>query len=146
MKVGGSCTAGMPSNLLIPRITDMSMILPCLEGIQRVDRVSADTLEGRIRIREGAVRGSFDIAASIAAAGNDIRLIFRLNGTLGTATGTVDIGILGRGEETTITYTGEVEVRGLAAAVAEKTVEDATRKLIDRIVTCLTSSPDSRQG
>ncbi|MCL5677827.1 MAG: SRPBCC domain-containing protein [Candidatus Thermoplasmatota archaeon] len=144
MRIQGSLKAAADPGALMAAIADMRSILPCLAGVVKVNLVSQDRLMCRIRIREGIVKGTFDVDARMEATGNTIILFFKMNGTLGTATGSITAALSQAGSSTLVEYQGDTEIRGLAAAIAGDAVDDAVGKFVRTVMDCLMSAKPAR--
>ncbi|MCL4316773.1 MAG: SRPBCC domain-containing protein [Candidatus Thermoplasmatota archaeon] len=139
MRIQGSLKAAADPGALMAAIADMRSILPCLAGVVKVHAVSQDRLMCRIRIKEGMVKGTFEVDARMEAAGNTIILFFKMNGTLGTASGSITAVLSQAGSSTLVEYRGDADIKGLAAAIAGDAVDDAVGKFVRTVMDCLLS-------
>jgi carbon monoxide dehydrogenase subunit G len=117
----------------------MRRILPCLSGITKVYMVSRERLNCRIRIREGPVKGTFDADAHVAGSGGTITLSFTMNGILGSVSGTITAAISQAGTSVLIVYQGDIEIKGLAAAIASDLIDATVDKFVRTVMDCLLS-------
>lgn len=139
LKISGSYAVSSGKEVAESSLTDLSRILPCLEGVVNVYTISPASLHCRLKIKERLVRGTFDLEAEIEKSEDLFSLHFRLNGTLGTAIGSIKVTFAADPgtHMTCITYDGSVEIKGLAAAVSGSAVDETVRKMLDHIVQCL---------
>ena len=85
------------------------------------------------------VKGTFEVDARMEAAGNTIILFFKMNGTLGTASGSITAVLSQAGSSTLVEYRGDADIKGLAAAIAGDAVDDAIGKFVRTVMDCLLS-------
>lgn len=131
---GTESLEGTPEEIF-ERLLDPVVLCRCIPGCERMEETSRSTYESTVRVGIGSIKGTFRTTVKVAdvVRPERYRLSIRSRSSLGHAEGTADIVLAacdaaGAGM-TVLRYAGEARVSGTIAAVGQRLLGVAAKKL-----------------
>ena len=134
MKVSGSALLPAPPQQVWELLTDPARLAKLLPGCERLDPDGPDRFKAAVNFAIAAISGKY--AGSLEflekKPGKLLRLKIEGQGIPGYMHGEGSLEFHPRGEQTELRYQGEAQVGGLVAAVGQRMIDMAARKIIQQ--------------
>ncbi|HUK31660.1 MAG TPA: carbon monoxide dehydrogenase subunit G [Candidatus Acidoferrum sp.] len=132
MKLSGTATLPAPPEKVWAAINDPVILAKCLPGCERLDPDGPDRFKAAVSFGLAAISGKY--AGSLELADrkppHSMRLKMDGKGIPGFVKGEGRIELKGRGKHTELHYEGEAQVGGMIAAVGQRMIEAASKKIV----------------
>lgn len=135
MKVQGShLLPGSPQQIW-DLLNDPERLAKCLPGCERLDPLGPDKYKVAVKFAIAAIGGNFAGTVELAdkKPPKTMKIGLESRGTPGFVKGEGTLHLVEKGQETELKYSGEAQVGGLIAAVGQRMIEAASRRVIDQI-------------
>ncbi len=132
MKLSGSVTLAAPPEKVWAAINDPVMLANCLPGCERLDPDGPDRFKAAVSFGLAAISGKY--AGSLELADkkppHSMRLKMEGKGIPGFVKGEGRVELRSKGKQTELHYEGEAQVGGMIAAVGQRMIEAAAKKIV----------------
>ena len=134
MKVEGAYTLPAAPQAVWALLNDPEQLAKCLPGCERLDPDGPDRYKAVIKFALAAISGKYSGSLEITEKKppRSMRLMVEGRGTPGFMKGAGRLDMAAKGGETQVRYTGEVQVGGMIAAVGQRMIDVAARKVIQQ--------------
>ncbi len=132
MKIEGNHTLPAPRRRVYALLVNPVLLAKCLPGCESLEPAGKDTFEVKLKLGLAALSGSFHgtVKLSEQKPTERLRLTLDSRGSWGFAAGDGRLTLEEKSGETVVAYSGEVKVGGLIAAVGQRLLDAAARKVI----------------
>ncbi len=132
MKVEGTATLVAPRKRIYQLLTDPKLLAKSLPGCEKLEPAGKDTYQVTMKLGIGALSGSYQgtVKLSEQKPPERLRLTLSSRGSWGFAEGDGRLVFEEKDGETSVRYTGELKVGGVVAAVGQRLIDAAARKVI----------------
>lgn len=141
MTLSGSHNIAAPRDRLFEALTNPSVLQKCIPGCQEMEKTGENQYKATMSAGVGPVKGVF--AATVAlkdiVAPEHFTLVVEGKGQPGFVKGTGTLNLSQDGDNTTIQYSGDVNVGGLIASVGQRMIQATANLLAGRFFSTLES-------
>lgn len=132
MKFEGSYTLPAPRERVYQLLTDPQALARTLPGCEKLEPAGPDTFHVKLKLGLAALSGSYQgkVRLSEQRPPEHLRLAMNSRGPWGFADGEGELTLEETDGETVVHYSGEVKVGGMIAAVGQRLLDGAARKMI----------------
>lgn len=115
-------------------LTDPTRLGKCLPGCEKLEATGPDRYKVAVKFGIAAISGAFAGAVELAEKKEPKSLRMRVEGkgVPGFMKGEGRLELVEQGGQTEVRYTGEAQVGGMIAAVGQRMIEGAARKIIQQ--------------
>jgi carbon monoxide dehydrogenase subunit G len=115
-------------------LTDPNRLAKLLPGCERLDPDGPDRFKAAVKFGIAAISGKYAGTLEFAdkKPPQSMRMKLSGKGIPGFVDGTGQIELTEKGGQTELRYTGEAQVGGMIAAVGQRMMEGAARKIVDQ--------------
>jgi len=136
VKLSGSQLLPAPPEKVWAAITDTEVLARCLPGTERLEPAGPDRYKAVVGFALAAISGKYNGTLEFAAKKQPDSLTLKIEGK-GTpgfmkGEGRVTLAPAGEGRQTDLRYEGEAQVGGMIAAVGQRMIEVAARKIVSQ--------------
>lgn len=134
MKMSGERTIAAPQSVVWDALNDETLLLQCIPGCTRLERVAEDRLEAAVDARVGPVRASFkgEMRIEDAHPPERYRLVGQGKGAAGFARGHADVTLRETDDgRTLLGYDATGDVGGKLAQIGARLIESTGQKYAD---------------
>lgn len=134
MKMSGERTIAAPRSVVWDALNDETLLLQCIPGCTRLERVAEDRLEAAVDARVGPVRASFkgEMRIEDAQPPERYRLVGQGKGAAGFARGHADVTLRETEDgQTLLGYDATGDVGGKLAQIGARLIESTGQKYAD---------------
>lgn len=134
MKLSGAHTLPAPPAEVWSLLTDPERLAELLPGCERLEPDGPDRFKAVVKFGVAAITGKYSGTLEFADKKPPHSLLMKLSGrgTPGFVDGQGQIELTEKGGQTELHYTGEANVGGMIAAVGQRMIEMAARKILDQ--------------
>jgi carbon monoxide dehydrogenase subunit G len=134
MKLSGQYTLPAPPGEVWALLTDPDRLAKLLPGCERLDPDGPDRFKAAVKFGIGAISGKYAGTLNFFEKNPPRSMRVRLSGKglPGFLDGTGRVELAEKGGQTELRYTGEAQVGGMIAAVGQRMIEGAARKIVDQ--------------
>jgi len=134
MKVHGSYLLSATPDQVWDLLNDPERLAMCLPGCEKLEPVGTDRYKVAVKYAIAAIGGYFSgtVELSDKKPPKSMRLRTESKGSPGFVNGEGVIELVAKGNRTEVRYTGEAHVGGMIAAVGQRMLDAATRKVIQQ--------------
>jgi len=131
MIIKGTHTVAAPAVRVFARLRDPAILQQCISGCEKMEKIGEDDYAALLKLGIGSIKGSYTGRVKLTDPLPPNKFTLGLNGQGGPGfvKGTAIIELSAEGEATHISYTADVQVGGLIAAVGSRMIEAAAKKL-----------------
>lgn len=132
MKIEGTQTLAASRERVYQLLTDPTTLVKALPGCEQLEPAGPDTFRVKIKLGLAALSGSYEgtVKLSERRPPEQLRLTINSRGRWGFADGDGTLSLEEQSEQTLVRYSGEVKVGGMIAAVGQRLLDGAARKVI----------------
>ena len=134
MKLSGQYTLPAPPAKVWALLTDPDRLAKLLPGCERLDPDGPDRFKAAVKFGIAAISGKYagTLAFSEKKPPRSMRMRLSGKGLPGFVDGMGHVELEEKGGQTELRYTGEAQVGGMIAAVGQRMIEGAARKIVDQ--------------
>jgi carbon monoxide dehydrogenase subunit G len=134
MKLSGQYILPAPPAKVWDLLTDPNRLAKLLPGCERLDPDGPDRFKAAVKFGIAAISGKYAGTLEFAdkKPPKSMRMKLSGRGIPGFVDGTGQIELNDKGGQTELRYTGEAQVGGMIAAVGQRMMEGAARKIVDQ--------------
>lgn len=134
MKIEGTLEVAVVPDELWDMLHDPEFLKEVMPGCKELKMTAADTFEGQIGAKVGAIASQYDTKFTIRdkVRPASYRLEVEGNGKGGFVNGSTQINLALQGSGTLITYSGDVNIGGTIARIGQRLVEAAAKMLLNQ--------------
>jgi carbon monoxide dehydrogenase subunit G len=141
LKIEGTHKVRAPRDCVFAALVDAAVLQKCIPGCEQMEKTGENQYNAKLRTGVGPIVGVF--AATIAlqdiSAPEHYKLVLEGKGQPGFVKGAGELYLSQDGAETSILYTGDVNVGGLLASVGQRMIQGAASMMAGRFFGCLES-------
>jgi carbon monoxide dehydrogenase subunit G len=132
VKLSGSYVLPGPPEAVWELLTDPARLAKCLPGCESLQNAGDDRYTVKAKFAIAAIGGSFSGAVTLTEKKPPCSLKMRIEGrgAPGHLTGEGRIELGERGNQTEVRYDGSAQVGGLIAAVGQRMIEAAAKRIV----------------
>jgi carbon monoxide dehydrogenase subunit G len=133
MKLAGQYILPAPPAEVWALLTDPNRLAKLLPGCERLDPDGPDRFKAAVKFGIAAISGKYagTLEFSEKKPAKSMRMKLSGRGIPGFVEGTGHVELSDKGGQTELRYTGEAQVGGMIAAVGQRMMEGAARKIVD---------------
>lgn len=134
MKIEGSARVAAPRSQVWSALHDPDLLVRAIPGCQQLEEVAPDTYRLTVRAGIAAIKGTYqgEVALTDAEPPSEFTLRARGQGAPGTVRAVVGLRLSDDGErQTTISYSADAAIGGMAAGVGQRMLVGAARRTAD---------------
>jgi carbon monoxide dehydrogenase subunit G len=148
MKIEGKYTLPGSPDAVWERLNDPSILVKSLPGVETLESDGPDRYRAKIQYKMGSVSGVFAGAVELLdkKPPHSMRLKTSARGGPGFVTADGRLELAGKGQETEVQYSGDLQLGGLLAAVGSRMMEGAAKKSIDEFFQAIAASLSNPQS
>ena len=131
MNIQGSCNISAPPARVFEALIDPAILQRSISGCEKMEKTGDDEYNAHLKIGIASVKGSYvgKVRVTDKQPPHKFTLHLEGKGGPGFVKGSSVIELKEEGKGTKLTYTADVQVGGLIAAVGSRMVEAAAKKL-----------------
>ena len=131
MNIHGTCAIAAPPARVFEALTDPVVLQRVIPGCEKLEKVGEDEYNAHLRIGIASVKGSYTgkVRMTDQQPPHQFTLHMEGQGAPGFVKGSSRIELKGEGAMTKLSYSSDVQVGGLIAAVGSRIVEAAAKKM-----------------
>ena len=139
MKIEGTYTLNAPRELVWTLMIDPDVLSRCVPGVQSLENTEGTSYKLALKTGVGAIKGVYTGAIRL----EDLRepehyiMIVDGKGAAGFVKGVGALDLAERGDETVVTYAGDVSVGGTIASVGQRMVLSTAKMMTAQFFTAL---------
>ncbi|MBZ5699638.1 MAG: carbon monoxide dehydrogenase subunit G [Acidobacteriia bacterium] len=133
MKLSGQYSLPAPPAKVWALLTDPGRLAKLLPGCERLDPEGPDRFKAAVKFGIAAISGKYAGTLEFFEKKPPRSMRMRLSGKglPGFVDGTGQVELAEKGGQTELRYSGEAQVGGMVAAVGQRMIEGAARKIVD---------------
>lgn len=136
MKLSGSQSLPAPPQKVWDALTDPALLARCLPGTERLDPAGPDRYKAVVGFALAAISGKYNGTLEFADKKPPQSLTLRIEGK-GTpgfmkGEGRLTLSASADGKQTELRYEGDAQVGGMIAAVGQRMIEVAARRIVSQ--------------
>jgi carbon monoxide dehydrogenase subunit G len=134
MKLAGQYILPAPPAKVWELLTDPVRLAKLLPGCERLDPDGPDRFKAAVKFGLAAISGNYSGTVEFAEKKppKSMRMKFSGKGVPGFVDGVGHIELVEKSGQTELRYTGDAQVGGMIAAVGQRMIEGAARKIVDQ--------------
>ena len=131
MKIHGTHSINAARDRAFAALIDPQILQKCIPGCESLERTEENAYVATMKAGVGAVKGTFKghVRLEDVQAPSHYRMTVDGKGTPGFAKGAGEFDLTEENGQTTIAYTGEMQVGGVIASVGQRMIEAAAKML-----------------
>ncbi len=139
MTLSGSHNIAAPRDRLFQALTNPSVLQKCIPGCQEMEKTGENQYKATMSAGVGPVKGVFAATVTLKdiASPEHFTLVVEGKGQPGFVKGAGTLNLLQEGDNTTIQYSGDVNVGGLIASVGQRMIQATANLLAGRFFSAL---------
>jgi len=132
MKLSGSVTLAAPPEKVWGAINDPIVLARCLPGCERLDPDGPDRFKAAVSFGLAAISGRYAGSLELAEKKPPHSMLLKIEGKgiPGFVKGQGRVELRAKGKHTELHYEGEAQVGGMIAAVGQRMIEAASKKIV----------------
>ncbi len=129
-------------------LNDPARLAKVLPGCERLDPIGPDKYKVAVKFAVAAIGGSFSGTVELREKKPPKSLTVRMEsrGTPGFVTGEGRVELAAKGKQTELKYSGEAQVGGLIAAVGQRMLDAAARRVVAQVFEMIASELKKAAG
>jgi uncharacterized protein len=136
VKLSGSQTLSAPPEKVWDAITDTEVLARCLPGTERLEPAGPDRYKAVVGFALAAISGKYNGTLEFADKKQPTSLTLKIEGK-GTpgfmkGEGRLKLAPVDGGKKTELRYEGDAQVGGMIAAVGQRMIDVAARKIVSQ--------------
>jgi carbon monoxide dehydrogenase subunit G len=134
MKLAGQYILPAPPAQVWALLTDPERLAKLLPGCERLDPDGPDRFKAAVKFGIAAISGKYTGTLEFAEKKppKSMRMKLSGKGLPGFVDGVGHVELAEKGGQTELRYTGEAQVGGMIAAVGQRMIEGAAKKIVDQ--------------
>jgi len=146
MKLAGEYLFDGPRDVVWEVLRDPKVLATALPGTQSLEMVEENVYEGKMNVRIGPVAGLFvgKLVVSNEVPPESYTLTVEGKGAPGFGKGSGDCKLIEQGDQTLMTYEGELQVGGTIANVGQRLIETVANSMAKQALETLNRSLQAR--
>jgi len=134
VKLAGQYILPAPPAKVWELLTDPVRLPKLLPGCERLDPDGPDRFKAAVKFGLAAISGNYSGTVEFAEKKppKSMRMKFSGKGVPGFVDGVGHIELVEKSGQTELRYTGDAQVGGMIAAVGQRMIEGAARKIVDQ--------------
>lgn len=131
MNIQGSYSIDAPPSRVFQSLIDPAVLQSVIPGCEKLEKTGEDQYDAHLKIGVASIKGNYvgKVRLSDQKPPHGFTLHLEGKGAPGFVRGSSKIELKSEGEGTSLSYTADVQVGGLIAAVGSRMVEAAAKKL-----------------
>ena len=131
MNIQGAHTIAAPPTRVFESLIDPTVLQQSIPGCEKMEKTAEDQYNAHLKIGVASVKGSYvgKVRMSDKQPPHKFTLHMEGKGTPGFVKGTTRIELTDDGPATKLSYTADVQVGGLIAAIGSRVIEATAKKL-----------------
>ena len=127
-------------------LTDPEVLRRCIPGCERLEKTTENVFSATIRAGVGSIKGVFNgtVRLENMRPPEHYRLVVDGKGTPGFLKGAGDLNLEDANPNTSIRYTGDVQVGGTIASVGQRMLQATAKMMLTQFFTSLEVEAQSR--
>src|SRR5712691_11496034 len=148
MKLEGRYTLPAPPEKVWALLTDPQRLAKLLPGCERLDPDGPDRYKAAVKFALAAISGKYAGSLELAEKKRprSMRMKIEGKGVPGFMKGEGDLELIDKRGQTELHYRGEAQVGGMIAAVGQRMLDAAARKIIQEFFECAAAELKSSAG
>jgi carbon monoxide dehydrogenase subunit G len=141
MQLTGEHTFAAPRQRVWDFLLDPDVLQQCLPGCEKLERLGEDEYSATMKIGIAMIRGTFQGRVKISDKQEPERYTMMVEGSgpQGQVSGTGTLELVDNGDNTTVRYQGDANVRGTLARVGARMIQPAAKTIVGQFFGCLES-------
>jgi carbon monoxide dehydrogenase subunit G len=134
MKLSGTHTFSAPPEKVWAAINDPVILARALPGCDRLEPEGPDRFKAVVSFGLAAITGKYSGAVELAEKNPPHSMVLKMEGkgTPGFVKGQGRMELHAKGKQTELRYEGEAQVGGMIAAVGQRMIEAAAKKIVSQ--------------
>jgi carbon monoxide dehydrogenase subunit G len=139
MKIEGTQELRARRERVYQSLIDPEVLRRCIPGCERLEQTGENTYAATLRTGVGSIKGVFtgNVRLEDMRPPEHYRIVVDGKGQPGFLKGAGDLDLEARGEETFISYQGDVQVGGTIAGVGQRMIQGAARMMATQFFTAI---------
>ena len=149
MKLEGTYQVNAPRTRVYELLTNPEVLQRCIPGCERLEKSADDAYAVTIRAGVGSIKGLFNGSVKLQdmRPPEHYRIVVEGKGTPGFLKGSGDLDLENTNESnTTIKYTGDVQVGGTLASVGQRMIQASAKMMASQFFTALEAEAQVAPG
>jgi len=148
MKIEGTHLLHAPRDRVYRSLIDPEVLERCIPGCERLELSGENNYSATIRAGAGSIKGVFNGSVRLEdmRAPEHYRIVVEGKGAPGFMKGAGDLDLVAQGEETTINYSGDVQVGGTIASVGQRMIQGTAKMMAAQFFTALEAEAKTAEG
>ena len=149
MKLENSVTIPAPQQTVWDALNDETLLIDCVPGCERLERVSDTELAGAVTVKLGAVKAKLngEVRMENVNAPHSYTLVGQGKGATGLASGRADVALHEEGPDSTrLDYAAEAKVGGKLAQMGGRLIDSTANKYASQFFATFSELVAARAG
>lgn len=149
MKLENSVTIPAPQQTVWDALNDETLLIDCVPGCERLERVSDSELAGAVTVKLGAVKAKLngEVRMENVNAPHSYTLVGQGKGAAGLASGRADVSLHEEGPDSTrLDYSAEAKVGGKLAQMGGRLIDSTANKYASQFFATFSELVAARAG
>jgi len=149
MKLESSVTIPAPKQTVWDALNDETLLIECVPGCERLERISDNELAGAVTVKLGAVKAKLngEIRMENVNAPHSYTLVGQGKGAAGLASGRADVALHEEGPDSTrLDYSAEAKVGGKLAQMGGRLIDSTANKYASQFFATFSELVGARAG
>jgi hypothetical protein len=148
MKIEGTYQLQASRERIYQLLTDPDVLQRCIPGCERLEKTAENTFAVTLRAGVGSIKGIFNGTVKLEdmRPPEHYRIVVEGKGLPGFVKGTGDLDLQDEGENTTIKYTGDMQVGGTIAGVGQRMIQATAKMMAAQFFTALEAEAKTASG
>ncbi|MFN2530525.1 MAG: carbon monoxide dehydrogenase subunit G [Pyrinomonadaceae bacterium] len=131
MKIQGSYQLNAKRERVYQLLVDKDVLQRCIPGCEQLEQTGPDTFAATIKAGVGSIKGVFkgSVRLEERRPPEHLRLVIDGKGNPGFMKGSGDLNLEQQGNNTSISYSGDVQVGGTIAGVGQRMIESTAKMM-----------------
>jgi carbon monoxide dehydrogenase subunit G len=132
MKLSGSVILAAPPESVWTAINDPIILAKCLPGCERLDPDGPDRFKAAVSFGLAAISGKYAGSLELIEKKPPHSMLLKMEGMgiPGFVKGQGRVELRAKGKQTELHYEGEAQVGGMIAAIGQRMIEAASKKIV----------------
>lgn len=139
MQLEGSHTFNAPRAQVWQAMLDPQMLASCLPGCEGLHPLGEGRYEAILNVKVGPVTGTFKSLVQLTDINEpeSYRMLVEGSGGPGSVKGSGVLRMSEVGSETRVEYSGDIQVSGTIARIAQRLIPGVARMMVDQFFKCM---------
>jgi hypothetical protein len=145
VKIEGTHTINAPREVIWKLIVDPTVIARCIPGVEKMEPTGEDTYSAVLNVGVASIRGKYTgkVRLHELQPSSSYKLDIDGRGTQGFVKGTGEINLEEKDGQTTVRYSGEVQIGGAIAGIGQRMLQGTTRMMTSQFFTAIEAEADA---